>query len=244
MSEKVKAHEGIGPAPLLRDVLVRAHLKPGRAISPDIHQIDLGIFADEARTIANVCFMDKDHSNLLKPIYATGSGKILVPNNPYMGTDPNFVWTPIIGSNVPKETAIANNLDEKYLAMLLQTASNTDLAISPSAHTYLLLQDSVSYALSSTLIAGRTKNMVTFRGENTPQLTESEASKKMKLWEWQLKERISAHVKPGMSIQEAEHIADTAMRALFKQIVKTYDLVYFVGDSEQDIVTRQDPESI
>lgn len=225
--------------PLLRDMLVEYVFKPGRAIPPSIDSLDLGVFQDEAMQLANSCLLDAGNRDSGKLIYVTGDRKVLVPIHPFQSRVIGVL--PMSGaiSAVKKEVAEKEKLRELYLAMIIHSYGNTDLSFSAIDLLLLMLGDSEPRASVASLIAGRTKNMLFFRGENAPQLDEEEAEKKAKLWIWQLKERIGQFIKLGMNKEEVLGIVDVAGKTLLRQICAKYDLQFFSGETDSNIVTKQ-----
>lgn len=225
--------------PLLRNILAKYAFRPGRAIPSDINSLNLGVFQDEAMYLANNCFLDAENRDSGKLIYVTGEGKVLVPIRFFQSYIKGML--PMLGivSTVEKEVAEQGKLSEPYLAMAIHSHGNTDLSFSATDLQLLILGDFVPGATVASFIAGRTKNMLFFRGENTPQLNEEETEKRAKLWIWQLKERVGQFTNAGMSKEEALGIADIAERTLLKQICERYDLKYFSGSTDQAIVTKQ-----
>jgi hypothetical protein len=142
---------------------------------------------------------------------------------------------------VQREIAEKNGLDERYLAMVIHTCRNTDLPFLVTDLFAIMLPDSDTGAAASVFSAGRTRNSLIFRGQDTPQLSIEEAEKKAKLWEWQLDTRIEEFIKSGMSEEERMSIIDKAERALLRQICQKYDLQFFSGDTHDAFVTKQTP---
>jgi len=234
-------NEGDRQQPLLRDILAESTFKLGRSIPAQVNSLDLGVFQEEARQLANGCFQDSKNRDLGKLVFVTGKKKVLVPTHYFQGDEGGslLMFHPI--SHVQKEVAGKEQLDERYLSMTIRTSGNTDLSFS-STDLYTLMVDDLHTAASvATFTAGRTKNMLFFRGQNTPQLTHEQAEKKVRLWEWQLEKRIEQFTKPGMSKEEESLIEDGAGRALLRQICKKYDLQFFSGGIGSPIVTKQTP---
>lgn len=226
---------------LLRDVLVENTFKPGRWISPDVDIVDLGVFLDEARGLANSCFLDSDNKDAGKLVYVTGTKKVLIPAQITQGSKDGTFG--LIGgiSLTPKEIAERNKLDDRYAAMGIITRRNTNVPFFSSGACTLLIPDSHPAALVATFIAGRAKNMLLFRGQNSPLLSVDEADRKLRLWEWQLQERIGQFAKPEMNREEVNNIAERAGRALLRQICQKYDLQFFSGPTDSVFVTKQAP---
>lgn len=229
------------PHTLLRNVLVENTFKPGRWISPDVDALDLGVFLDEARGLANSCFLDSDNRDIGKVVYVTGTRKVLIPNQfTQSSKDGTFG---LIGSTslTPKEIAERNKFDDRYVAMGIITRRNTNVPFFSSGVCMLLIPDSHPAALVATFIAGRTQNMLLFRGQNSPLLSVDEAEKKLRLWEWQLQQRIRQFAKPELNGEEISNIAERAGRALLRQICQKYDLQFFSGPTDSAFVTKQVP---
>ncbi len=239
MSEMRKPAEGIGPTLLLRDVLVDTHFKPGRALSPDVNQIDLGVFTDEARSLTNASY--PNDGNFVKPIYVTGSEKVLIPKTSFTKSNSENVTIITSTSPLSKQEAKRRGLESRYLAMLMSTSSNMDSHTTLTGQGLLLLEDSAAQSPTASFSIGRTIHMITFRGENTPQLTDEEVRKKMNLWTWQMKNRFTEFSHPNMTQDEVIALNVRILNTMFKQIVKTYDLQYFEGESDQSMVTRKQP---
>lgn len=242
MSEFVGPNAGSekpGSNPLLRDILLETTFKPGRAISAGVDRIDLGVFSEEARALANECFLEPDNSNFGKLIYVTGSKKVLVPKVTFGAVNRRPLGMMGTVSAVPKELAEKEALDERYLAMVIHTSSNHDTTFSATGVALLIEPDSLAFGTSCLFIAGKTQNMLIFRGQNTPQLFKEDIEKKAKLWMWSLSERVGQFVKPGMSEEEAYAVLYAAQNALLKQVCQKYDLPFFVGPSDSNEVVKQ-----
>lgn len=230
--------EFIGPSPLLRNVLVDATLKPGRSISHDIDMLDLGVFVEEARLLANDCFIDPENNNFAKMVYVTGAKKVLVPKSVFKGSRSEITMFGAVATR-SKQDAVKNQTNDRYISMLMQTYINTDLILAKTGVDFLMRDDSFPLALSSLFIAGKTQNALLFRGESSPQWSEKEANDRSNLWSWQLEERIRQHSKSGMSLDQKTEIARRAERMLLRQICQKYDLSFFVGSTDSQIVTKQ-----
>lgn len=230
-----------GPRPLLRDLLVETTFKPGRAISPEIDELDIGVFSEEARQLANECFLNPDSSNYGKIVYVTGSKKVRVPRTASGEISDGVL--PLLGkaSKIPREIAKRDLLNEPYIAMLIHTNNNIDFAFSATGLAALLGEDSLPFSTSALFVAGQTQNMLVFRGESAPQLSLEDIEKKTRLWLWQLRERVHRFAKPGMDREEVNGIAGTAGKTLLRQICQKYDLSFFAGSSDTDEVVRQNP---
>lgn len=231
--------EKIKQVPLLRNILAEYAFKPGRAIPSDVNSLDLGVFQGEAMQLANNCFLDAENKDSGKLIYVTGEKKVMVPIR-FFQSYINGVL-PMLGvtSAVKKEVAEKEKLREPYLVMVIHSHGNTDLSFSATDLLLLMLGDSVPGASVASFIVGRTKNMLFFRGENTPQFDVEEAKKKAKLWTWQLNERVGQFIKPGMNKEEVLGIVGRVEKTLLRQICKKYDLKYFSGLTNSPIVTKQ-----
>lgn len=241
MNEYLRPNSGNekpGSSPLLRDVLLDVHFKPGRVLPKDIDKINLGVFADEVRTLTNESFLSDGDVNFVKFVFVTGSRKVLVPRLAFKGGITG-IYARVLASGVPKEVAERNKLNERYASMVIHTNNNTDLMLGGTSHPMLLSQDSFVAGISAVLITGGTQNMLTFRGENTPQLSQKEMEEKIRLWQWQFRERVSHFLKPGMTVEEIKQINYRASLALFRQICQKYDLQFFSGSSDQDEVERR-----
>lgn len=225
--------------PLLRDILAEYAFKPGRAIPSGINSLDLGVFQDEAMQLANNCFLDAENKDSGKLIYVTGEGKVLVPIHFFQSYIKGVLPMLIVTSTVKKEVAEKRKLRELYLAMVIHSNGNKDWSFSATDLLLLMLGDSVPGASVASFTVGRTRNMLFFRGENAPQLDEEEAEKKAKLWIWQLKERIGQFIKLGMNKEEVLGIVDVAGKTLLRQICAKYDLQFFSGETDSNIVTKQ-----
>ena len=240
-SNNTAGKEIFGAQPLLRDILAESTFKPGRLIPCNVNSLNLGVFQEEARQLANNCFLDVDNKDLGKLVYVTGKKKVLVPLCFFQGHARGELAMLGITSQVSKEIAEKEKLNEPYLAMTIHSQGNTDLSFSATDLYLLMLNDSNPGASVASFAVGRTKNMLFFRGQNTPQLDSGEADKKARLWLWQLEERIGQFIKPGMSREERLSIIDKAERALLRQICAKYDLQFFSGDTNDAIVTKQTP---
>lgn len=231
--------EILGPQPLLRDVLAELTFKSGRSLPLHVDSIDLGVFQEEARWLANRCFQNENWENVGRIVYVTGKKKVLVTKHSFKGHVGGGLdmWGSVSG--LQKEVAVREELDERYVAMSMHSSQNTDLPFSSTDLGILMLPDSNPAAGVSSLIAGKTKNMLFFRGKNTPEMDIKEAEEKIRLWEWQLRERIGQFIEPGMNRDEVYSVVDKAEKALLKQICKKYDLQFFSGDSSDTVVVRQ-----
>ena len=240
-SNRISDKERFGQQPLLRDVLAEFTFKPGRLIPSHVNSLNLGVFQEEARQLANTCFLTDDNRDSGKLVYVTGKKKVLVPIRFFQAYEKGVLAMLGITSQVRKNIAEKEQLDDPYIAMTIHTSGNTDLAFSSTDLCLLMLADSNPGASVASFIAGRTKNMIFFRGQNTPQLDSEEAEKKARLWRWQLRERIDRFIKPGMSREEGFLIIDKAERALLRQICEKYDLQFFSGETDSATVTKQTP---
>lgn len=240
-SNQTSDKEKFGQQPLLRNILAEFAFKQGRLIPPHVNSLNLGVFQEEARQLANECFLDRDNKNLGKLVYVTGKKKVLVSKYCFQANESGVLF--LYGStlDVSKDTAEKERRDNRYLSMIIHTSSNADLSFSSTDLSWLMIADSHPIAGVASLIVGRTKNMLFFRGQNTPQLNDEEAIKKARLWQWQLEERKGQFIKPGMNKEERWQIIEKAQRALVKQICERYDLQFFSGESDKEIVTKQTP---
>lgn len=231
-----------GQRPLLRDILLETAFKPGRAISSEIDQLDLGVFSEEALLLANACFADPDKRNFGKFVYITGSKKVLVPKSAFREVIGEVLIIRNETSNIPREAAERLALDDhQYIGMAIHTSKNLDYAFSSTGLAILIEPDSALASSSCLFVTGRTQNMLFFRGQNTPQLSEVEVERKLKLWVRQLEDRIRQFTKSGMSTEEKQEVVGAAQDALLKQICQKYDLRFFAGSSDGSVVTRQSP---
>lgn len=241
MTEQRKPPEGIGPASLLRDVLVNTHFEPGRVLPSSVQQISLGVFFEEARILSKTASLNSPNTDYMKFIYVTGSGKVLVPSGASNDLKDYSDAARHI-SLVPKTVAKNEKLDEKYLGMVMHADSNQDHQFALTGHHVLLFaKDTETLSPSGIFFAGNTHNMLTFRGSNTPTFTSEEVLKRMTFWEWQIENLRSQAVKPGIPPNEAIELLQEGVRALFRQIVTSKDLQYFEGRKDQDVVTRTQP---
>lgn len=238
-SNPVQGKETLGPQPLLRDVLADLTFKPGRVLPAHVEAINLGVFQDEARKIANQCFLAPANEVVAKIIYTTGEGKVLVPRNAFQGNRIGVVADGVV-SLAPKVIAKENKLKYRYIAAYMHAVGNTNLNFS-SALGYLLLNDNSMAVNVCAFIVGRTKNTLYFRGQNSPQLDEKEVGEKIRLWIFQRNERLKQVIKPEMDQEEKNSIDDKVDKVLVKQICLKYDLQRFSGDSFDAVLTRQNP---
>lgn len=240
-SQPSDSKEIYGPHPLLRDILAEVTFAPGRTISSSIDGLDLGVFHEEARVLANECFTDPDEGNFGKFVFVTGAKKVLLPRGTYRGNRQEIQIGGLV-SMIPKKIAEEQKSNYyHYLGMIIHTSWNTDRPISIVCLRMLLNEDTFMGALPAIFIVGKTQNMLIFRGQDTPQWTDREAEKKGSLWIWQLQERLRNFIKPAMSLEESEEIVTRAQKALLRQICAKYDLAYFAGPTDNTIVTRQTP---
>lgn len=223
----------------MRNILVDSTFKPGRAIAPEIDGIDLGVFWEEARVLANECFMDLENNNVGKLVYVTGAKKVLVPNSFFkgVGRGPLGIFASV--SAIPKHEAERQQINSRYIGMVFHTQSNSDLPFTPTGLYLLTNNDSVDFASTAVFVVGKTQNMLLFRGSDAPQWTEEEANQKRKLWEFQLGERVKQFIKPEMSHDEVFDMVIKAQWALMKQICAKYDLSFFAGPTDSPVVTKQ-----
>jgi len=233
--------EFIGPSPLLRDVLAATTFKPGRAISPDIDSVDLGVFHEEARTLANETFLDDDNTAFSKMVYATLSGRILIPDNKFKGKD-NLVGVMGLIPKISKKQAIIDKrMDIRYPSMVMHSFKNTDQSFSVLGLKLLMIEDSYQVAVPAVLLAGRTQNILLFRGENAPQLPEKEMNDKNEMWVSMLREQSDKYIKPGMSLEEFRALGERLEWGIMRAICAKYDLHSFTGPSDSPIVRKQTP---
>ena len=231
--------EKIEQTPLLRDLLAEYTFRPGRAISSEITSIDLGVFHDEAMEISNNCFLDSEKKDSGKLIFVTGQKKVLVPNNFCQSISQGELLMGGIFSLTRREIAQKEKLNAQYLAMPIHSFGNSDWSFSPTDLVLFFLKDSHPAASVASLIAGKTKNKLFFRGKNTPQMDYEEVGKKANLWTRQLEERVMIFTNPKMSEEEILDIVNKAERSLMKQICTKYDLQFFSGETSHNIVTKQ-----
>lgn len=227
--------------PLLRDILAQATFQPGRAISPQIDTFDLGVFGEEARILAYRCFEDESNSDHGKFVYVTGKKKVLLPAHTFKAANDLPLGMIAAASAVPRDAAERIALDDRYLAMVMHTASNRDRPLSISGTGLLLVSDSSPFGVSCIFVAGKTQNYLVFRGETTPQLSEKEVEQKTKLWGTQIENRVRRFMSESMDIEERLSIVVRAEGALFRQICQRYGLIYFTSPAEADLVTKQLP---
>lgn len=229
-----------GSPELLRNILAEVTFKPGRAIPADITGIDLGVFLDEARLLANESFLDPLNNSTVKLIYITGAGKVRVPNRFYKGFA-GILVAPLLVTRFPREVVARNRLDEPILGMVIHTNENTDSAFSEGGLGLLMRADYDPISTTALFLAGKTKNMLFFRGKNTPQMSGEDMDKRVRLWILQLRERIKQFLEPAMSAEERLAIASRAENALARQICQKYDLSYFAAPHGNRVITRQTP---
>jgi hypothetical protein len=231
--------EKIEQTPLLRDLLAEYTFKPGRAISPEIKSIDLGVFHEEAMQLANNCFLDSENKNFGKMVFVTGQKKVLVPINFFKSDSSGNLSMQAISSFLEKEIAGKEKLNILYPVMPLHSFGNTDWSFSPTDLMLLLLKDSHPAASVASLIAGKTKNKLFLRSQSTPQIDLEEVEKKANLWERQLEERAMIFTNPEMSEEEILNVVNKAEESLMKQICVKYDIQFFSGETSDNIVTKQ-----
>lgn len=238
---KPNNQEILGPQPLLRDVLAELTFKPGRSIPSHVDSVNLGVFHDEAMQLANNCFLDSENKDSGKIIYVTGQRKVLVPVDFFQAYDTKVLGMLGIVSPFKKEIAEKEKLNERYLSMVIRSHRNNDLTFSATDLILLMLDDSNPGASVASLLAGKTKNTLFLRGENTPQLDDEEANRKARLWTFQLNERVHQFIRPEMTEEEALDVVNKAEKALLKQICEKYDLKVFSGESTEPILKKQTP---
>src|SRR3989344_4212374 len=80
-SNNTAGKEIFGAQPLLIDILAESTFKPGRLIPCNVNSLNIGVFQEEARQLANNCFLDVDNKDLGKLVYVTEKKKV---NEPYL----------------------------------------------------------------------------------------------------------------------------------------------------------------
>ncbi|HVT01167.1 MAG TPA: hypothetical protein VHE53_02945 [Patescibacteria group bacterium] len=241
MSESLQpTPEIIGPKPAVQDILRNISFKEGRVIPNDIDSIDISVFQEDVRTLANACFNDPHESNAGKFVDIRGNGRIVIPSAYFKAVDGGLLALPVIYPSTSKAEANIQKNNDKFPAMLIHTQNNENYPFSPSGMFALFQSDDEMSAVSSVFIIGRSVNMLLFRGTNTPQLPRKEAEQRARLWNWQLEERTRAFTKPGMSFEDRVELRLKACTTLQRQINEKYDLRYFAAPTDSSVVYKQE----
>jgi hypothetical protein len=149
---------------------------------------------------------------------------------------------PFSVSDDPRVQSERENNNSQYLAMIMHTSSDSDLPFSPTGLLLLAPGDFFKPGISCVFIVGKTKNMLLFRGGNSPQWTAGEALGKINFWDFQIRNAIKKHAKADMNDEEKDSLVNSAHNALIRRICEEYDFGFFAGDTSSQIVTKQFPK--
>lgn len=237
MVENPQNHGEIyGPHPLLRDVVRSVAAK--NFISNSIDHVELGLFQGEAESLINKTLADPQKREVAKLAYVSDK-RVILPAAETQG-ERDRVRQQYHGEQITNNLFVINGETVKP-TVSIHTHGIMDLPPSPADLSSLFLPPSTRQSVPVVFVATATRNMIVFRGENTPSLTPSEVNNNINKWNTLVEERLRKFMDIETSRDEIEDLNNRAQTQLLKQICDKYDLKLFSGPRSSPVVTRQFP---
>lgn len=235
MAEIKKTEQEPKSTPSLEKVLLQCAFAEGRAISDDVREIDLGIFAQESNELRLETLMDPKRKEYGKLAYVTSDRRVLLQDKPTVGGE-EVVYMDIQINITNKNTALPwFSKQDRMLGVGLHSHS-MEYPPSSADMFFLLFGDLERFACVGVFIATPQRNILIFRGEGAPQYNFEQAKEKIVSWEKLLNERINKIGSLYVLLSGIVDIKREARETLLRQIAKKYNLRIFSGNANSPIV--------